>query len=69
VLTGGDETTAGDPWFVRVKDYPGIGSAIAWDARTPVPAHGLSRRYRAAVVDGTVSTIEADELAAALRRG
>jgi hypothetical protein len=68
VLTGGDETTARDPWFVRVKDYPGIGSAVAWDARTPVPADGLSRRYRAALVDGAVSPSEASELAQALRR-
>jgi predicted dehydrogenase len=69
VLTGGDETTAGDPWFVRVKNYPGIGCAVAWDARTPVPADGLSRRYRAAVIDGAVSTSEANELAETLRRG
>ncbi|GAB3794283.1 hypothetical protein GCM10028798_00500 [Humibacter antri] len=63
VLAAGDETTAGDPWFVRVRDYPGIGSAVAWDSRTAVPADGLTRRYRAAVADGTVSAGEADELA------
>ena len=63
VLAGGDEVTAADRWFVRVRDYPGIGSAVAWDARTPVPADGLTRRYRAAVVDGSVSPAEAGELA------
>jgi predicted dehydrogenase len=67
VLAAGDGTTAGDPWFVRVKDYPGIGSAVAWDARTPVPSGGLLRSYRAAVVDGAVSPAEADELAGLLR--
>ena len=68
VLAPGDETTAGDPWFVRVRDYPGIGSAVAWDARTPVPAEGLTRAYRAAVVDGEISPDDADELAAVLRQ-
>lgn len=29
-----DARTAADPWFVRVHDYAGIGSALAWN--TPV---------------------------------
>ncbi|NNC12792.1 Gfo/Idh/MocA family oxidoreductase [Planctomonas sp. JC2975] len=67
VLSGGDETTAADPWFVRLADYPGIGSAIAWDSRTPVPADGLRRTYRAAIVDGALSPIEAATVGDLLR--
>ena len=69
VLAAGDDLTAADPWFVRVRDYPGIGSAVAWDAPTRVPVQGLTRTYRAAVVDGRVSSADAAELAAILRRG
>ncbi|MCW4456970.1 DUF6807 family protein [Microbacterium sp. MPKO10] len=48
-----------DPWFVRLADYPGIGSAVAWDTPTVVPAGaGLRRRYTALVADGAPSTPE-----------
>lgn len=64
VLLPGDEETAGDPWFVRVEDYPGLGSAVAWDATTVVPASGLLRRYLAVVADGRPTAEEVAELAA-----
>jgi len=66
VFTAGDHDTAADPWFVRVRDYPGVGSAVAWEATTTVPATGLTRRYLSAVIDGTISETEADEVAALL---
>ena len=48
-----------DPWFVRLAEYPGLGTAIAWDAPTTVPAgDGLRRRYRAIVADGILSASE-----------
>ncbi|HWD61250.1 MAG TPA: DUF6807 family protein [Humibacter sp.] len=66
VLASGDPVTASDPWFVRVRDYPGLGSSVAWDAPIPVPASGLARSYRAAVVDGRVSAHTASAIARAI---
>jgi predicted dehydrogenase len=66
VLAAGDTTTR-DPWFARLRDYPGMGSAIAWDAPTRVPRSGLSRSYRAAVIDGMVTEREAASVATLLR--
>lgn len=52
-----------DPWFVRLAEYPGLGSAIAWDSPTVVPAGaGLRRRYRAIVADGVLSASEVSAL-------
>ncbi|WP_022905417.1 DUF6807 family protein [Curtobacterium sp. B18] len=42
-----------DPWFVRVAEYPAIGSALAW--RTPAlvrPGIPLVRSFRATISDG-----------------
>ncbi len=44
-----------DPWFVRVAEYPAIGSALAW--RTPAlvrPGIPLVRSFRATISDGPV---------------
>ncbi|WP_243795225.1 PmoA family protein [Saccharopolyspora gloriosae] len=52
-FTGTDEATRRDPWFVRVHDYPGIGSQLA--AREPLslsPGGGLSRGLRVLIADG-----------------
>ncbi|MFC4140141.1 MULTISPECIES: DUF6807 family protein [unclassified Microbacterium] len=52
-LAPADAATAADPWFVRVDDYPGIGSALAWDS--PVQLAGgesLTRSFRGLVADG-----------------
>ncbi|WP_058750439.1 DUF6807 family protein [Curtobacterium oceanosedimentum] len=41
-----------DPWFVRVAEYPAVGSALAWDAPTVVtPDEPLVRSFRATVSD------------------
>ena len=46
VITGADAAAAGEPWFVRVSDYPGIGSALAWDRPVVLqPGDVLSRRF------------------------
>ncbi|MEU6721508.1 DUF6807 family protein [Nonomuraea sp. NPDC046802] len=53
----------GDPWFVRVSDYPGVGQALAWD--TPLVVEDtLTRRVVTIVADGRLD----EEAAAALAR-
>lgn len=43
----------GDPWFVRVDEYPAVGSALAWDRPVVVaPATPLVRGFRVTVTDG-----------------
>lgn len=63
VLGGLDEAARQDPWFVRVDDYPGLGSQLA--AADPVllaPDAATSRSFRALVADGVpaVEDIEAE---------
>jgi hypothetical protein len=42
-----------DPWFLRVQEYPGVGPALAWDTRLPLPEGSvLSRGLRTVVHDG-----------------
>ena len=56
---------AGEPWFVRVLSYPGLGSALAWDRAVSLPADGvLSRRFDMAVADGRLTEAETRDLAA-----
>jgi predicted dehydrogenase len=53
VIAPGDEAAAADPWFVRMADYPGLGSALAWDHPVTLgPADNTTRCLRALVVDG-----------------
>lgn len=54
-LTGADDATRADPWFVRVAEYPGVGSQLA--ARDPLelpPGGALGRGLRALVADGVL---------------
>ncbi|MFD1546426.1 DUF6807 family protein [Nonomuraea guangzhouensis] len=51
-----------DPWFVRVAQYPGVGTALAWD--TPLVFEDeLLRQVSVVVADGRLSASEAAELA------
>jgi hypothetical protein len=73
VVAGSAAAAAGEPWFVRVAEYPGIGSALAWDRPVVLaPGEVLSRRFDIAVADGRLSeaqvTALADELVAPARR-
>jgi Methane oxygenase PmoA len=55
VFAPADAATRADPWFVRVTDYPGVGSQLA--ARSPVvlaPGAALTRGLRTLVADGTL---------------
>lgn len=58
-----------DPWFVRTREYPGVGSALAWRSPLTVPAGGsLARRVVTAVADGRLGPAEAAALAARTTR-
>ena len=68
VFVPGDETTAADPWFVRARDYAGVGSALAW-ARPLVlaPGAGLARRVCTVLADGHRDAAGMSSLATAVR--
>ncbi|MGP4099306.1 DUF6807 family protein [Nonomuraea sp. KM90] len=56
----------GDPWFVRVEEYPGVGQALAWD--TPLVLDTtLTRRVVTVVADGRLTEEEVSALAADMR--
>jgi hypothetical protein len=53
VFLGADATTRADRWFLRTRDYLGIGSALAWDEPLPLPpGQTLTRRIVTVVADG-----------------
>jgi Family of unknown function (DUF6807) len=55
-----------DPWFVRTRDYPGIGSSLAAKAALEIPPDGsVSRRIDTIVADGLRPRAEAEALAEA----
>jgi predicted dehydrogenase len=56
VIAASDASAAGEPWFVRVRGYPGIGSALAWDRPVTLPPGAvLRRRFDVAIVDGRLT--------------
>ncbi|KQO97047.1 DUF6807 family protein [Leifsonia sp. Leaf264] len=62
-LAGADEVTRADPWFVRVADYPGIGSALAWDAEVVLqPGEFVARSFRGLIADGALADDRVAEL-------
>jgi Family of unknown function (DUF6807) len=67
VIAAPGAAEAGEPWFARVRDYPGIGSALAWD-RPAVLAPGavLHRRFDVAIADGRLTEAEARTMATEL---
>ncbi|MBT2526532.1 PmoA family protein [Streptomyces sp. ISL-99] len=55
VFAGATARTRRDPWFVRTGEYPGVGSALAWADRLPVPAgETVVRRLVTVVADGVL---------------
>ncbi|WP_374196679.1 PmoA family protein [Streptomyces sp. ISL-96] len=55
VFAGATAETRRDPWFVRTGEYPGVGSALAWAERLPVPAGAtVVRRLVTVVADGVL---------------
>jgi methane monooxygenase PmoA-like len=58
---------APDPWFVRSKDYPGVGSALAWDSAVALqPGETLTRSITVLLADGEHTDSQLAELAAGL---
>ena len=50
-----DAATRADPWFVRVADYPGVGSQLAGHAPVVLaPGAALTRGLRTLVADGVL---------------
>ena len=67
VITSPEAAAAGDPWFVRVREYPGIGSALAWKRPVVLPPGGeLRRLFRVGIADGRLSEEETRTLATEL---
>ncbi|SEG61466.1 Predicted dehydrogenase [Nonomuraea solani] len=52
----------GDPWFVRVEGYPGVGQALAWDTPLVVET-ALTRRVVTVVADGRLTEDQITTLA------
>jgi hypothetical protein len=67
VFLPGDAGAAADPWFVRVADYPGVGSALAYTRPVELaPGAALSRSFRVLVADDRRTHEEVAALVAAL---
>ncbi|GAA3740548.1 DUF6807 domain-containing protein [Salinactinospora qingdaonensis] len=61
LFTAADE--AGDPWFVRAQEYPGVGASLAWDRELAMAADArLYRSMVTVVVDGAIPATEAEKL-------
>lgn len=68
VFAPGDAATARDRWFVRARDYLGVGSSLAWDRPLDLDAGASVARHVVAVVaDGALTAGEAAALADAAR--
>ena len=64
LLAGEDAATRADPWFVRTRDYPGVGSALAYQKPIRLdPGEVVSRSLLVIVADGI---LDADAAVAAL---
>jgi hypothetical protein len=65
VIAAPDAAAAAEPWFVRVRGYPGLGSALAWDRPASLaPGVVLRRSFDVAIADGRLSEAETRELVA-----
>lgn len=61
---------APDPWFVRSADYPGVGSALAWDRPVALAAgESLTRTFSVWICDGKLAPSQAAALAAGSSAG
>src|SRR5215217_5724475 len=67
VIAAPEAAKTSEPWFVRVRDYPGIGSALAWDSATVLPPGAvLNRRFDVAISDGRLTEAQSNALAGEL---
>lgn len=64
VFTPGDKATAQDRWFVRARDYLGVGSSPAWDEPLVLaPGETIARHVVLVIADGVLTSGTAAELA------
>jgi predicted dehydrogenase len=64
IVSSVDAAAEGEPWIVSVSEYPGLGSALAWDHAVDLaPGRPLTRRFEILVADGR---LDADAVADAL---
>jgi predicted dehydrogenase len=64
IVAAANPAPRAEPWFVRVSDYPGLGSALAWDRPVVLSAgEPLERRFDIWVADGR---LDFDAVAAAV---
>jgi predicted dehydrogenase len=64
VIAAAEASAAGEPWFVRIRDYPGLGSALAWDRPVSLQSGDvLHRRFDIAIADGRLSEEQTTALA------
>ncbi|WP_211370351.1 PmoA family protein [Nonomuraea turkmeniaca] len=64
VFRPGDEDTAQDPWFVRARDYLGVGSCVAWaEPLVLEPGEAISRTVVVLVADGRLTAEDVARLA------
>lgn len=62
-LVFGAPSESADPWFVRCRDYPAVGSALAWDAAVELVAgDSLTRTNTVWISDGTLDVAEIEGL-------
>ncbi|WP_157441617.1 DUF6807 domain-containing protein [Actinoplanes awajinensis] len=67
VFIAANPATRDDSWFVRTRDYLGIGSALTWDEPLVLdPGAAVTRQIVTVVADGTVDAGQAAAYAAAL---
>jgi hypothetical protein len=68
VFAPADATTAQDRWFVRARDYLGVGSSLTWDRPLVLePGEQIERHILAVVADGNLTEDAAAALAEAAR--
>jgi predicted dehydrogenase len=67
IVASGDAARRAEPWFVRVEDYPGLGSALAWDRPLVLtPGEVLERRFDIWLADGRLDADGVSALIAGL---
>ena len=67
VVAAADAARHAEPWFVRVSDYPAVGSALAWDRPRALDAgQTLERRFEILVADGRLDRDAVSALVAGL---
>ena len=69
LAAGADQQSAADPWFVRLGEYPGFGSSLAWSAAvTTTQARPVRRSFAVLVADGFLTLEQLESCAAELTR-